>query len=107
MFEVRNYGWLSTQLFRMTRPSKKLHYKCTGPYTVRKIINKNAYKLDLPKTMRNPNIFLVSQLDLYTLAVVGEQSLEPHPVIVDDSEEWAVARIVGSKQRYRKLHYFL
>jgi hypothetical protein len=31
-FEVRNKVWLSTQHFRMTRPSKKLDYKRTGPY---------------------------------------------------------------------------
>jgi len=62
-FDVRNKVWLSTRHFRTTRPSKKLAYKPTGTYTVSKIINKNAYKLDLPKTMRNHNVFYVSQLD--------------------------------------------
>jgi hypothetical protein len=57
--------------------------------------------------MRNHNVFLVSQLDHYTPPVVGQQSSEPHPVIVDNSEEWAVERIVDSKQRYRKIHYLV
>jgi hypothetical protein len=70
-FEVGNNVWLSTRHFRTTRPLKKLDYKRTGPYTASKIINKNAYKADLPKTMRNHNVFHVSQLDHYTPPVVG------------------------------------
>jgi len=103
-FEVENKVWLSTRHFRTTRPSKKLDYKCTGPYTVSKIINKNAYKLDLPKAMQNQNVFHVSQLNHYTPPVVGQPPWEPHPVIVDDSEEWEVKRILDSMQCYRKLH---
>jgi hypothetical protein len=48
VFEVGDKVWLSTRHFRTTRPSKKLDYNGTGPYTVSKVINKNAYKLDLP-----------------------------------------------------------
>jgi len=106
-FEVENKVWPLTRHFRTTRPSKKLDYERTGPYTVSKIINKNAYKLDLPKTMRNHNVFHVSQLDHYTPPVIGQPSSEPHQVIVDDSEEWEVERIIDSKQRYRKLHYLV
>jgi hypothetical protein len=73
-FGVGNKVWLSTRHFRTTRPSKKLDYKLTGLYTVSKIINKNAYKLDLPKTMRNHNVFHVLQLDHYTPPVVGQPS---------------------------------
>jgi hypothetical protein len=43
VFEVGDKVWLSTRHFRMTRPSKKLDYPRTGPYTVSKVINKNAY----------------------------------------------------------------
>jgi hypothetical protein len=76
-------------------------------YTVSKIINKNVYKLDLLKTMRNRNVFHVTQLDHYPPPVVGQPSSEPHTVIVDYSEEWVVERILDSKQRYRKLHYLV
>jgi len=86
--DVGNKVWLSTRHFRTTRPSKKLEYKHTEPYMVSKIISKTAYKLDLPKTKRNHNVFHVSQLDHDTLPVPGQPSSEPHPVIVDDSEEW-------------------
>jgi len=106
-FEVRNKVWLSTRHFRTTRPSKKLDDKRTGPYTVSKIINKNTYKLDPPKTMRNHNVFHVSQLDHYTPPVVEQPSSELHPVIVDNSEKWEVEWILDSKQHYRKLHYLV
>jgi hypothetical protein len=103
-FEVGNKVWLSTRHFRTTRPLKKLDYKRTEPYTVSKIIN-NFYKLDLPTTMQNHNGFHVSRLDYCTPPVVGQPSSETHSVIVDDSEELEVERILYSKQRYRKLHY--
>ena len=62
-FDIGDKVWLSTKHFHTTRPSKKLDYKRAGPYTVSKVISRNAYKLDLPKTMRNHNVFHVSQLD--------------------------------------------
>jgi hypothetical protein len=99
--------WLSTKHFRTTRPTKKLDYKRAGPYTVSQIINQNAYKLDLTKTMWNHNVFHVSQLDRYTPLVVGQPPSEPQPTIVDEpgDEEWEVDRILDSKRRYPKLHY--
>jgi len=45
----------------------------TGPYTVSMVINRNAYKLDLPKTIRNNNVFHLSQLDHYAPLIVGQQ----------------------------------
>jgi len=39
---------LSTRHFQTTRPSKMREYTWTGPYTQSKVINHNAFKLDLP-----------------------------------------------------------
>jgi len=73
---------------------------------VSKIINQNAYNLDLPKIMQNHKVFDVSQLDRYTPPVVGQLPSEPQPTIVDKpgDEELEVSRIINSKWRYRKLH---
>jgi len=106
-FEVGDQVWLSTKHFQTTRPSKKLDYKRTGPYTVNKIINKNAYNLDLPNTMQNHNVFHVSLLDRYAPPVEGQPPSELQPTIVDDSEEWEVDRVLDSKLRYRMLHYLV
>jgi len=106
-FNIGDKVWLSTKHFRTTRPSKKLDYKCAWPYTVSKVINRNAYNLDFPKTMRNHNVFHVSQLDRYTPPVAGQPPNEPRPMIVDDSEVWEVDPILDSKRRYRNLHYLV
>jgi hypothetical protein len=82
-----------------------LDYNHTGLYTVSKNINKNAYKLDLPKLMQNHSIFDVSQLDHYTPLVIGQSSLQSRPATVDDSVEWDVKQILESKQHYQKPHY--
>jgi hypothetical protein len=107
VFTVENKVWLSTRHFRTTRPSKMLDYKWTGPYTVSKVINKNAYKLDLPYTIRKHNVFHVSLLDCYTPPTAGQPPAEPQPTIVDDSDKWEVDRILDSNRRYRKLHYLV
>jgi hypothetical protein len=60
VFDVGDKVLLSTWHLRMTRLSKKLEYKLTGPYRVRKSINKNRFRLDLPYTIRKHNVFHVS-----------------------------------------------
>jgi hypothetical protein len=106
-FGVGDEVWLSTRNLKTSRPSKKLEYKRAGPYTVSKIINKNAYTPDLPKTMRNHNIFHVSLLDPYTPPAKGQPSQDPHPMIVEDKEEWEVDRILDSSRCDRRLHFLV
>ena len=104
VFSVGDKVWLSTWHFRTTRPSKKLDYIWTGPYTVGTVINKKAYKLDLPYTIWKHNVFHVSLLDRYTPPTTAQPPSEPQPTVVDNSDESEVNRILDSKRRYRKLH---
>jgi hypothetical protein len=87
VFEVGDKVWLSTRHLRMTRLPKKLDYKRTGPYMVGKVINKNAYKLDLRYTIRKHNLFHVSLLDRYTSPTAGQPPSETQPTVVDESDE--------------------
>ena len=70
-FAVGDNVWLSTRNLKTSRPSKKVDYMRTGPYTVSRIINTNAYTLDLPSTVRNHKIVHLSLLDRYTPSVGG------------------------------------
>jgi len=117
LFKVGDKVWLSTKHIRTSRLSKKLDYKRIGPYRVCKVVNKNAYKLELPATLRIHDVFHVSLLDLYREPVPGQPSGKPVLVISDDlpdSEEyWEVERILDSrvrlsgKERKRRIEYLV
>jgi len=104
-FEFGNKVWLLTWRFWQTRLSKTLDYNHTRPYTVSKIINKNAYKLDLPKTIQNHNIFHVLQLDYCTVPFIEETSSEEHWVMVNDLEKCEVEQIQNCLQHCPQLQY--
>jgi len=106
-FAVGDKLWLWTKNLRTYRISKKLNYKHTGLYTASKIINKNTYNPDLPRTMRTHNVFHVLLLDCYTPPVRCQPLSVTHPVIVDETEDLEVDHILDSRRHYRKLHYII
>jgi hypothetical protein len=65
VFEVGNKVWLSAKHIQTARPSKKLDYERLGPFKITKVINRNAYRLELPNSMKIQNVFHVSLLDRY------------------------------------------
>jgi hypothetical protein len=114
LFNVGDKVWLSTRHIKTARLSKKLDYKRIGPYTVSKIINKNAYKLDLPSTLCIHNVFHVSLLDAYKGPVTGQLPAEPLPAVSSDDpefDEWEVERILDSRAcgrgRSRRIEYLV
>jgi hypothetical protein len=72
-FEVGNKVWLSAKHIQTARQLKKLNYKRLGPFIVTKVINRNAYRLELPYSMKVHNVFHVSLLDRYVGSVPGQQ----------------------------------
>jgi hypothetical protein len=59
-------------------------------------INLNAYKFDMPSTLPDHSVFHVSLPDSDTPPVRGQQSSEPHPVIVEEGEEGNIDRVLDS-----------
>jgi hypothetical protein len=81
VFEVGDRVWLSAKHIQMARPSKELDYKRLGPFKRTKVINRNAYCLELPNSMKVHNVVHHSLLDRYAEPVLAQQPSEPQPAI--------------------------
>ena len=121
-FQPGDNVWLDARNIRTLRPAKKLDYKNLGPFKVLQKINAQAYRIDLPETMRIHNVFHVS---LLRPAVPDEQCLPaqvkarqpPPPVVAKEAEEaqYVVQEVVdseiiekkkrGKKRTTKTLHY--
>jgi len=107
IFDFGDIVWLSTRHFQMTRPAKMLDHERSGLCKVSIVINKNAYKLGLPYTIRNHIFVHISVLDSFTPPTAGRPPPEPQPTVVDVCDEWDVHRIRECKRHHRKLHYLV
>jgi hypothetical protein len=109
-FEVGDKVWLSAKHIHTARASKKLCYKRLSPFQVTKVINRNAYRLELPYSMKVHNVFHVSLLDRYVDPIPGQQPSDPPPAITAENpedEEWEVERVLDSRGQYRRLWYLV
>lgn len=79
------------------RPSKKLEPKYLGPYKILEQLNDNAFKLDLPSTMRHHPVFNADLLKPYTASPPEFEHRtppRPPPELVEGEEEYEVERIL-------------
>lgn len=91
------------------RPSQKLEDRKFGPYKILKKY-RNAYKLDLPPTMKIHNVFHESRLAPYHEDTLGRVVPPPPPVITDKGDEFEVEEIQKSrwtKHRPPRFQYFV
>jgi len=96
--------WVDGRFWRTGCPSQKLENKHHGPYHVIQAIGTHAYELDLPDTVRKHRVFRVSLLHLAADdPFPGQRHQPPHPIIVDNEEEWEVDEILDSRHIRRKL----
>ena len=79
-YKVSYKVWLNAQNIRTTRPTKKLDYKWLGPYTVNKVISRNAYRLQLPPSFDRTHPLFSSFFNLMkkTLSMNDIQLLPLH-----------------------------
>lgn len=109
-FGVGDKVCLSAKHIQTGRPSKKLDYKMLGPFKVTKVINRNAYRLELPYLMNDHNIFHVSLLDRYAGPVHCQQPSDPPLAITAENpedKEWEVERALNSRKRFQRLWYLV
>ena len=105
-YSVGDEVWLAGRNIRTIRPSKKLDYKFHGPFTITEVIGTQAYRLDLPKSLRIHPVFHVSLLEPH-LPRQGHTTTPPPPLEVDGEEEWEVEAVLDSKLRFNTLQYLV
>ena len=110
-FSVGDKVWLLATNVRTQRPSKKLDWKRLGPYTILQKIGTQAYRLQLPPTMKLHPVFHVSLLEPYHAPSAAKFSrrskLPPPPVIIDKQSEYEVENVLDSKLLRRRLFYLV
>jgi chemotaxis protein CheY-P-specific phosphatase CheC len=107
-FNVGDKVWLLSTNIRTERPSKKLDWKRLGPFPITKRIGTQAYKLQLPKSMRIHPVFHVSLLEPYkTSSIPNRTRPPPPPITIDSQQEFEVDQILNSKYEGKQLKYLI
>ncbi len=105
-FVVGDKVWLLSPNIRTERPSKKLDWKRLGPYAIIERIRLQAYRLDLPPSIKIHPVFHISLLEPYTPSTIPGRTQPPPPqIVINDENEWEVEVILDSSLRYRQLWY--
>ena len=103
---------LSSENIRTTRLTKKLDYKWLGPYTIDRVISRNAYWLKLPTSFGQIHpVFSVTLLCPYDDDPNTERQERhpppPPPVVRDSIEAYEVEKIRDSRIFRRKVEYLV
>jgi hypothetical protein len=105
---VGNKVWLLRRNLKTRRPSDKLDYRRLGPFIVTKQVNKVAYRLDLPSSIKIHPVFHVYLLEPYRESTIpGRLQVPPYPIEIDGEEEFKVSEILDSRINRRKLEYLV
>ena len=108
-YKVGDKVWLEGKDIQTNRPSKKLDDKRYGPFKVTEIIGPNAYKLDLPASMKIHPVFNTVKLRPYLADTIPGREPPPRPpsVIEGNEPEWEMELIKDSKLIRGKLHFLI
>jgi len=107
-FQKGDRVWLRSVNIRTERQSRKLDWKRLGPFTVIERLGTQAYRLELPKSMKIHPVFHVILLEQYKQSdIPGRTHEPPPPVIIDGEVEYEVEDILDSKISRKRLLYLV
>ncbi len=86
--------WLSTANLPLRSGTRKLAEKFTGPFPVTQMVSPEAWRLQLPASMKIHDVFHSSQLR----AVEGEPRSRAPVVLEDLAEEFEVQEILAHRK---------
>jgi hypothetical protein len=106
-FAIGDRVLLSTEHLKLIgerRRTRKLTERFVGPYRVKRVVNANAYELDLPASLKIHPVVNISQLKEYRDGVQAfpdrpVRITRPEPEAVDDNgaPEWRVDRLLDHR----------
>ena len=107
-YRVGDKVLLSSKNIRLSRPSKKLDFRFLGPFLITEALGKQAYRLDLPKTLGAIHpVFHVSLLEPYYPRGNGSPPVPPPAILMEDSEEYEVEAVLDQRKRWGKTQYLI
>jgi hypothetical protein len=116
-FRIGDYVWLSSKNLKLVGEAKrarKLTEPWIGPYMVKRVVNANAYELDLPASLQIHPVVNVSRLLPHR---DGSEAFpdrpipltRPDPAGTDDNGEpvWEVERVLDHRTRRNRTQYLV
>lgn len=108
-YKVGDKVWLDGKDIRTDRPSKKLEDKRYGPFKVTEVVGPNAYRLQLPASMKIHPVFNTVKLrPFFEDPIPGRRvPSRPPPVIEGEAPEYEVEYLKDSRLHRGKLQYLV
>lgn len=112
-YQVGDLVMLDARNIKTSRPAKKLDWKNLGPFPVMKVVSPYSYRLELPDTMQQTwpvfHTSLLRPAPAPDLAIPGQTSEPPPPIMVEGEPEYYVDRIEDSRynRQRRRFEYLV